>query len=144
MPRRCRSHCDGATGATDREAAAGAGQRLRRGVLRVPGLCPTPRHHALRARLLPPLHHAGHQHGAGTAAQPALVNDTAGPQQLELPCSTRCLCSSHVPLGTGTLPPLPTRDQNQRAGGVPTGAAGGGGRGELPELGSKRQGRKKY
>lgn len=50
----------------------------------------------------------------------------------------------HVLLGAGTLPPLSTRDQNQRAGGVPTGAAGGGGwRRELSELGSELQGRKK-
>lgn len=68
MPRRRCSHSGGAPGATDREAAAGAGQRLRRGVLGVPGLRPAPRHHALRAHLLPALHRPGHQHAAGTGA----------------------------------------------------------------------------
>lgn len=83
LPRRCRSHTWGAAGASDREAAAGAGQRLRRGVLRVPGLGPTPRHHALRARLLPPLHHAGHRHGAGTGAG----------TRADVFRSTQCSCS---------------------------------------------------
>lgn len=65
---RCCSHAGRAAGASDREAAVGVGQQLRRAVLRVPGLGPTPRHHALRPHLLPPLHHPGYRHRAGTSA----------------------------------------------------------------------------
>lgn len=64
----CRRSCNSsrAAGASDRKAAAGVGQRLRRRVLRVPGLGPSARHYTLRSCLLPALHRPGHQHWAGS------------------------------------------------------------------------------
>lgn len=64
---RCFSNTRRDAGAFDRKAAGGVGQRLWRGVLGVPGVNQAASHHALRPRLLPTVHHSGHQHWAGTA-----------------------------------------------------------------------------
>lgn len=65
---RCYSDACRAAGASDREAAVGVGQRLRRGVLCVSGLGPSARHHTLCPCLLSTLHRPGYQHWAGNCA----------------------------------------------------------------------------
>lgn len=67
----------------------------------MPGLSPTPRHHALRPRLLPPLHHPGYRHRAGACAalrrQQVLFNFMAmlhkpnGAADQSFPCAP-CAC----------------------------------------------------
>lgn len=114
LPCRLGSHAGRASRAPDREAARGAGKRLGRGVFRVPGLGAPARHYALRPRLLPPLHRAGHRHGAGMPE--------VSPTWLK---KTRDLLVTRAHTGERPLPSLSEWHQDQRAGGVPAGGDGG-------------------